>query len=312
MFFRRFLNILFVAVIILWVSAQRQSQGQTMGSTGTTGTTASNSTAKLTPGSTAPIKAPKKAKQLMDQGSRALEKNELKKAETLLKSAVVEFPDYGDAWMQLGMAHQKQDHFAEARDAFKKAIAIDELNAAAYVQLGWVAIREGTLKEAEGKPKAKECKRIEAEVKVMVAEGKRNEAEIKWKEAEGVCKDMERILKEAESKWKDAVDAAEKAIKIAPLAFPETYYISALAYYSIGNSVRVEKNAETLQKLDRDHRFPQIHLILAHIKAKDQKYAAAISECRNYLKYASKAPDAEEVREKIRQYEELAKPDSPK
>jgi tetratricopeptide (TPR) repeat protein len=255
-FFRRFLNILFLAVIALWASGQPQSQGQTISSTGTSGTTASDSTQKTTSGSAAPLKVPKKAKKLKDQAKKALDKGDLKKAETLLNSAIAEYPDYYDAWMKLNVVYQKQNYYAHARDAVKKAIAIDGLNADPYVQLGWIEIHE--------------------------------------------------------KHYPDAVKAAQKAVELAPLACLEGYYINALANSKQSEWIRAEKSARSLIKIDSKHLFPQVHLILALIKAVDKDYESAINECRKYLKYAPNAADAEEVRIKIQEYEKQAKPDSPK
>jgi tetratricopeptide (TPR) repeat protein len=107
--------------------------------------------------SDASLVIPKKAKKLMDQAMKAYKKEDLKGSETLFKSAVAEYPNYSEAWLQLGLLYQKQKRDPEARIALEKAIAIDKSCAAAYVQLGWIAMREAT-EAIKKEPKKAEAK----------------------------------------------------------------------------------------------------------------------------------------------------------
>jgi len=86
--------------------------------------------------------APKKAKKFFEQAEKASKKNDPAETEKQLKSAVQEYPEYGEAWYQLGQIYQRTQRNSEARAALNKAIAIDSLYVNPYVQLGWVASRE--------------------------------------------------------------------------------------------------------------------------------------------------------------------------
>jgi tetratricopeptide (TPR) repeat protein len=220
--------------------------------------------------SAAPLKAPKKAKKLLDQALNAYKKEDLKKSEALFKSAIAEYPNYSEAWLQLGMLYQKQKRDPEARVALEKAIAIDKSSAAACVQLGWVAIREAT---------------------------------------EAIKLDP----KKAEAKWKEVAEVSERAIKLSPTAFPEAYYLSALAHLNLKDAVLAERRARQMQKFDSGHQFPRTSLILAYIMMQYQDYAGAANEFRNYLNYAPQAEDADVARQKLQECErKMAKPASPK
>jgi tetratricopeptide (TPR) repeat protein len=94
------------------------------------------------------LNAPKKAKKLVDQAIKAYTKDNLRESESLLKSAIAEYPQYGEAWFQLGMVYQKLQRVSDARNSLKKAIEIDSLYVNPYVQLAWVAAREGKWQEA--------------------------------------------------------------------------------------------------------------------------------------------------------------------
>jgi tetratricopeptide (TPR) repeat protein len=94
------------------------------------------------------LNAPKKARKSLDQAAKAYKKEDLNEAVLLLQSAVAEYPNYAEAWFQLGVIYQKQQRYKEAHDALKQAVAADKMYIAPYVQLGWVAIRESKWREA--------------------------------------------------------------------------------------------------------------------------------------------------------------------
>jgi Tfp pilus assembly protein PilF len=284
------------------------------------------------------LKTSKKAKKLFDQALKALKKENVKEGESLLKSAVAEYPDYDEAWAQLGTLYQQQKRDAEAGAALKKAISINRFNVAPYVQLGWIAIREGTAKEAESKLKTAECKKKEEESKAKATEAKQKLEESKAKAKEGKQKDAALLLKEAEAKlkeselmfkeadvkwkeamnnakeaegkWKEAADITEKSIKLAPLKVPEAYYLNAIAYFNLKDPVKAEKQARYVVQFDTGHQLPRIHLILAHIMEQNAEYAEAIAEFQNYIRYASTAADVPEIQKQIENCKKKAKGES--
>ena len=80
---------------------------------------------------------------------RQLESNGLAQAEEDLNEAVARDPNYAPAWNVLGRVHCRhagvgdlpvEEGFANARDAFEKALAIDANSAEAHAGLGWIAM----------------------------------------------------------------------------------------------------------------------------------------------------------------------------
>jgi tetratricopeptide (TPR) repeat protein len=109
-----------------------------------------------------------------------------------------------------------------------------------------------------------------------------------------------------EKKWQEVVNLTDRALQLNPLDFPDGYSLSAIANYNLDNLDAAEKSARKAKLMDAQHRFPQIHLVLANLLRKKGDVAGALAELRNYLTYAPNADDAEIIRERLREEEKLA------
>lgn len=107
--------------------------------------------------------------------------------------------------------------------------------------------------------------------------------------------------------WESAVDFSSEALNLDPINFPEAYYLNALANYSLQDMEQAEKIARRGQRLDLNHQYPQLHLILANILSIRQDTAGSMEEMRKYLKVAPDAEDAPLVKSRLEEKEELAK-----
>jgi tetratricopeptide (TPR) repeat protein len=107
-------------------------------------------------------------------------------------------------------------------------------------------------------------------------------------------------------KWQAAADFTNKALELDPIAFPEAYYLNALAFYNLKDFKLAEKSARNGERLDMDSQFPHMHLILANILAIRQDTPASNEELRKYLKAAPKAQDAAAVRARLQEKHKLA------
>jgi tetratricopeptide (TPR) repeat protein len=101
--------------------------------------------------------------------------------------------------------------------------------------------------------------------------------------------------------WQAAADLTSKALDLDPIAFPEAYYLNALAFYNLNNFTLAEKSARNGERLDLDRQFPRMHLIMANILAMRQDQPGSDEELRKYLKAAPKAPDASAVRSRLQE-----------
>ena len=85
------------------------------------------------------------------------------------------------------------------------------------------------------------------------------------------------------------------------MEFPGAYFINAQANYKLGNLEIAEERAKTGQRLDLEHAYPQIYLIMANISAKKGNRESFIKGLENYLTYAPDAPDAAAIRERLQE-----------
>jgi len=114
----------------------------------------------------------------------------------------------------------------------------------------------------------------------------------------------------ADEDWENAVDFTNQALELDPIAFPEAYYLNSLASFNLEDLVTAEKSARKGQRLDLDHQYPKMHLILANILSIRQDVQGSMEEMRKYLKVAPTASDAAQVRARLQEKEKVAKAES--
>jgi Tfp pilus assembly protein PilF len=81
-----------------------------------------------------------------------------------------------------------------------------------------------------------------------------------------------------------------------PMDYAEAYFYNAAANFNLNRFEDAEKSALKAERLDLRSRFPQLHLLLAHIFSRKNNYATAISEIQAYLDLAPNAGDAAPAR----------------
>jgi cytochrome c-type biogenesis protein CcmH/NrfG len=100
-------------------------------------------------------------------------------------------------------------------------------------------------------------------------------------------------------------DVTGYIIDLDPLNYAEAYFYNAAANYNLNKLEAAEKSALKAEHVDLRTRFPQLHLLLAHIFARKNNYANAISELQMYLELAPHAKNADQVREQLAKLEKL-------
>jgi tetratricopeptide (TPR) repeat protein len=101
-------------------------------------------------------------------------------------------------------------------------------------------------------------------------------------------------------KWQTAAELTNKALELDPIAFPEAYYLNALASYNLHDIQLAEKSARNGERLDYNNQYPRMHLILANIFAMKQDSQGYTDELRKYLMAAPEAEDATAIRAQLR------------
>jgi tetratricopeptide (TPR) repeat protein len=100
------------------------------------------------------------------------------------------------------------------------------------------------------------------------------------------------MISAAEQKWQETADLTDRALDLEPTAFPEAYYLNALAHFDLGNLDQAERSAHRAVLLDSTHRFPKMHLILASSCANRNDLVGLIEELRNYIKNGPRGMNA--------------------
>lgn len=94
------------------------------------------------------LNAPKDARKAWEKGVQLLHKSKPEEAEKELQKAVRIDPQYANAWLDLGRAKAMENQEGPAREAFLKAVAVDDKLVDPYVQLGEMAAHEKTWPDA--------------------------------------------------------------------------------------------------------------------------------------------------------------------
>jgi tetratricopeptide (TPR) repeat protein len=116
------------------------------------------------------------------------------------------------------------------------------------------------------------------------------------------------LIAAQEKKWEEVVDATNRAVKLDAFDFPQAYFYNSVANYNLRRMDAAEKSAREAQKLDTEHRYPQVNHLLGVILAEKRDYSGAADQMRSYLKFAPGAQDASSVRTQLTELEKLATP----
>lgn len=87
------------------------------------------------------LQVPQAAREEFEKGLKAVAEKKPERATRHFEKAIELHPEYGDAYVQLALAHLQQGKYADTRQVAERAIAQDDRNARAHAVLG-VALRE--------------------------------------------------------------------------------------------------------------------------------------------------------------------------
>jgi tetratricopeptide (TPR) repeat protein len=114
------------------------------------------------------------------------------------------------------------------------------------------------------------------------------------------------VIAANQQNWKDTLRYSDQLNRLAPLAYPEAYFFSGVASYNLNNLDDAERSIRKYLTLDSNHRRPIAALYLGDILARKQDFAGAAEQARAYLAMAPNASNADSVREKLKQMEQLS------
>lgn len=113
------------------------------------------------------------------------------------------------------------------------------------------------------------------------------------------------IIAVQEKRWQDAVQLTNHVTKLNAYAYPAAYFYNAVANYYLERFDAAEESARKYKSLDIDHHHPDVALLLGDIRIHKNDFAGAAREMRDYLVIAPNAPDAEEVKAKVKRFEDM-------
>lgn len=94
-------------------------------------------------------------------------------------------------------------------------------------------------------------------------------------------------------------------LDLDPLDYTGVYFYNSLANFKLNRIEDAEKSALKAEHLDLRTSFPQVHLLLAEIFARKNRYAAAISQTQIYLELVPHGKNTDQVREQLAKWEKL-------
>lgn len=197
-----------------------------------------------------------------------------------------------------GLDAEWDGKLANARKYFETAVGIYPAYTSAWFQLGNV-LRKANEKDAARKAYA-QATTIDSKFAppyfslASMAYESRN-----WPEVSNLTR---HILDLEPSRY---ANATGYILDLDPLDYAEVYFYNAAANYELNRIEEAEKSARMAEHLDVRPRFPELHLLLAEILARRNKYTAAITEMKTYLELAPQAKNADLVREQLAKLEKL-------
>jgi len=107
--------------------------------------------------------------------------------------------------------------------------------------------------------------------------------------------------------WDQVLKLSERALELEPSTNAVAYEYHAAANLNLHNLAAAEKSGLRALAIDREHREPRIHFVLAQIyEAKGDSSNEAV-QLREYLKYAGRGPDAVVVEQVLSELENKPK-----
>jgi Tfp pilus assembly protein PilF len=92
--------------------------------------------------------------------------------------------------------------------------------------------------------------------------------------------------------WDEVLRLSERALELDPSGNAVAYEYHAAANLNLHNLVAAEKSGLRALQIDREHREPRVHFVLAQIYEAKGDSANEALQLREYLKYSDSAPDA--------------------
>jgi len=104
-------------------------------------------------------------------------------------------------------------------------------------------------------------------------------------------------------KWPEVKITTDKVIQLNRYDFPHAYFYGAVAAFNLQDAEAAEKLCRGGIEIDQYNRIPKMHHLLGILLANKQDFKGATENLQSYLKFAPKAPDADNVRKQLADFQ---------
>lgn len=208
---------------------------------------------------------------------------------TTISATTLAAPKNARKGFQKGLDLEKKKKLDEARTSFQQAVELYPKYAEAWFELGRVQAAQGQLDAARtsfDESIRSDSKYVPPYIQIS-------------------------MIELSAQRWQELADVTDKASRLDPFGFPQAFFFNAVANYNLHHVEAAEQSARRAQRLDTQHRLPQVSHLLGVILASRQDYTAAAAEMRDYLKFAPEAKDATAVRSQLADLEKRASATAP-
>jgi tetratricopeptide (TPR) repeat protein len=106
--------------------------------------------------------------------------------------------------------------------------------------------------------------------------------------------------------WGEVLKLSSHALEVDPINNALAYEYHAAANLNLHNLADAEKSGLRAVDIDKDHREPRVHFVLAQIYEAKGDSASEATQLREYLKYASNPDDVSMVKQYLSELEKQA------
>jgi len=113
------------------------------------------------------------------------------------------------------------------------------------------------------------------------------------------------ILSMKEKNWPEVAELTDRAMRLDSFDYPQVFLFNAAANYNLHKFEIAERSIKQAQRLDTEHRFPEIQRLTGLILLLHKNYLEAAEQFRSFLKMSSNPEDISAVRAQLTEIERI-------
>jgi tetratricopeptide (TPR) repeat protein len=113
------------------------------------------------------------------------------------------------------------------------------------------------------------------------------------------------MLSMKERNWPELAELTDRAMRLDSFDYPQVFLFNAVANYNLHKFEIADRSIKQAQRLDTQHRFPEIMRLSGLILVLHKDYAAAAEQFRSFLKVSSSPEDMAAVRTQLTEIERI-------